>query len=66
MTSDFNKFSIKEVSSYGVRYFMAARLDNLDNWVMIFSILGKGNPNDLMTNSGLIVQMISEPSKDNT
>ena len=66
MTSIFNNFAIKEVSSYGVRVLMAARLDYSKNWVTDCSIIGRGNPNDLLTESGLIVQMPQEPSEDKT
>ena len=45
---------------------MTARLDNSENWVTVCSTIGKGNPNDLLMESRLIVQMIQEPLDDDT
>ena len=45
---------------------MVARLDNSETLVTDCLTIGLGNPNDLLTDSGLIVQKTRQPSEDKT
>ena len=64
MTYGFNNLAINEVSSFGVRALMAARLDNSENWVTDYSTIRRGNSNDILTELMLIVQITQEPPED--
>ena len=45
---------------------MAARLDKSKNWVTDYLEIGRGNPNDLLMDSELIVQITRELYEDKT
>ena len=57
---------MKDVICYSVRALIADNLDISKNWMIDFSMLGRGNPKDLLTESELIVHIIREPSDDKT